>query len=68
MASLGERRGGENKEEGPEKMGLGLGDLGGPSWEGLVATSFVNFYFSYYKIECNAKAAMNGKKEAELNN
>ena len=35
MASLGERRGGENKKEGPGKMGLGLGDLGGPSLEGL---------------------------------
>ena len=30
MASLGERRGGENKKEGPGKMGLGLGDLGVP--------------------------------------
>ena len=45
MASLGERRGGENQKEGPGKMGLELGDLGGPSLEGLVATSFVNFYF-----------------------
>ena len=31
MASLGERRSGENKKEEPWKMGLELGDLGGPS-------------------------------------
>ena len=68
-------------QEGPGKMGVRVGEFGGgggvrvggfggvpPEKIWWPCTSFVIFYFGYYKLWCNAKAAKDGKKEAQLNN